>query len=53
MTGFTQWLQNVLRLKAKEEPWQEHSKSRIKLQLLLPARFKLDVRNERIIGALP
>ena len=48
MTGFTKWLAKVFCVGSKEDLWRERDKS--KLSLLLPSRFKVHIRNERVLG---
>ena len=48
MTGFTKWLGKVFCVQSSEDLWRERDKSR--LSLLLPSRFKVHIRNERVLG---
>ena len=49
MTGFTKWLDKLFRVRSKEDPWRVHADTS-KLSLLLPSRFKVHIRNERVLG---
>lgn len=47
MTGFTNFLRKLCCLPPKQDHWEEARKSKL---LLIPAKIKVAVRNERQIG---